>query len=158
MKLRFVEMTGFRGFRDRTRFEFPNGFAVLTGRNGAGKSTVLDAIDYALTGTINKFQVKGHKGAGIQEHIWWVGSGRPEAYSVSVGFANDYGEPFVVTRTRQEGANVDTQEITQHLFNGDAATRVSVEHLLQTTLIRDEFIAGLSLDLPEQARFALVRD
>ena len=28
---------------------------------------------------------------------------------------------------------------------------------MQTTLIRDELIAGLSLDLPEQARFAAVR-
>jgi DNA repair exonuclease SbcCD ATPase subunit len=158
MKLRFVEMTGFRGFRDRIRFEFPNGFAVLTGRNGAGKSTVLDAIDYALTGTINKFQFKGHKGAGVQEHIWWVGSGQPEAHSVSVGFADEQGEPFVVTRTREEGADVETPEIIRHLCSNGAAARVSVENLLQTTLIRDEFIAGLSLDLPEQARFTLVRD
>lgn len=158
MKLRFVEMVGFRGFRDRVRFEFPNGFAVLAGRNGAGKSTVLDAIDYALTGTINKFLVKGHKGAGVQEHIWWVGPGRPEAYSVSVGFANDHGEPFVVTRTREDGANVEPPEVIRHLCTRDAAARMSIETLLQTTLIRDEFIAGQSLDLPEQARFTLVRD
>ena len=29
---------------------------------------------------------------------------------------------------------------------------------MQTTLIRDEFIVALSVDLPEQARFAAVRD
>jgi chromosome segregation protein len=58
MKLEFVELAGFRGFRDRTRFEFPSGFTVFSGRNGVGKSTVFDAIDFALTGSINKFDVK----------------------------------------------------------------------------------------------------
>src|SRR5437763_14982520 len=106
MKLRFVEMTGFRGFRDRTRFEFPNGFAVLTGRNGAGKSTVLDAIDYALTGTINKFSVKGAKGGGLQDHIWWLGRGQAQELSVSVGFGGDHGGTLVVNRTRGGGLNL----------------------------------------------------
>ena len=40
----------------------------------------------------------------------------------------------------------------------DPLNKASVETLLQTTLIRDEFIAGLSLDLPEQTRFTLVRE
>ena len=41
MKLTFVEIAGFRGFKDKTRFDMPGGFVVLTGRNGVGKSTVL---------------------------------------------------------------------------------------------------------------------
>jgi hypothetical protein len=61
MKVEFVEMAGFRGFREKTRIVLPPGFAVLNGHNGTGKSTVLDAIDYALTGTINKFSVKARK-------------------------------------------------------------------------------------------------
>ena len=85
MKLEFVEIAGFRGFRDKTRFDLPPGFAVLCGRNGAGKSTVLDAIDFALTGTINKFSVRAARGGGLEDHIWWVGSGTPEANYVSVG-------------------------------------------------------------------------
>ena len=48
MKLEFVELAGFRGFRDKTRFQLPAGFTVLTGRNGVGKSTVLDAIDFPV--------------------------------------------------------------------------------------------------------------
>ena len=54
MRFSYVEVAGFRGFKDATRFDFPAGFVVLTGRNGAGKSTVLDAIDFAFTGTIDK--------------------------------------------------------------------------------------------------------
>src|SRR5215472_2761649 len=113
MKLLFVELSGFRGFREKTRFEFPRGFTVLSGRNGAGKSTVLDAIDYALTGTINKFLVKGAKGGGLDDHIWWVGPEKPESYSVSVGFVDDRDRSFVVTRTREGGSNVNHQRIVQ---------------------------------------------
>ena len=80
MKLAYVEVAGFRGFKDSTRFDFPAGFVVLTGRNGVGKSTILDAIDFALTGTINKYAVKGAKGGGLESHIWWVGDGAAEMH------------------------------------------------------------------------------
>ena len=158
MKLQFVELCGFRGFREKTRFEFPNGFTVLSGRNGAGKSTVLDAIDYALTGTINKFSVKEAKGGGLDDHIWWVGPERPNAHFVSVGFVDDHEETLVVTRTREGGSNVDVSQIIQRLCKNGPGVRASVQTLLQTTLIRDEFIASLSLDLPEQTRFNVVRE
>lgn len=35
MKLAFIEISGFRGFKNKARFDLPGGFAVLTGRNGA---------------------------------------------------------------------------------------------------------------------------
>src|ERR1035441_267376 len=158
MKLEFVELAGFRGFRDKVRFNLARGFTVLNGHNGTGKSTVLDGIDFALTGTINKFNVKAAKGGGLDEHIWWVGSGKAEAHFVSVGFVNDADERFVVTRSRESGCSVQPSEITSRLCSQRSAQSASVETLLQTTLIRDEFIAGLSLDLPEQTRFTLVRE
>ena len=158
MKLQFVELSGFRGFREKARFDFPEGFTVLSGRNGVGNSTVLDAIDFALTGTINKYSVKEAKGGGLDDHIWWVGSERSDAYFVSVGFVDDHEETFVVTRTRDSGSNVDADQIVRHLCKDSSTVRASVQTLLKTTLIRDEFIASLSLDLPEQTRFTLVRD
>jgi chromosome segregation protein len=158
MKLEFVELSGFRGFRDKVRFDLARGFTVLNGHNGTGKSTVLDAIDFALTGTINKFSVKAAKGGGLDEHIWWVGSGKAEAHFVSVGFVNDADEAFVVSRSREGGCTLQPTEIITRLCSQRSAHKASVETLLQTTLIRDEFIAGLSLDLPEQTRFTLVRE
>jgi DNA repair exonuclease SbcCD ATPase subunit len=38
---------------------------VLNGRNGSGKSTVLDAIDFAITGTINKFASRNVNSSSI---------------------------------------------------------------------------------------------
>ena len=58
MKLDFVEVCGFRGFRDKLRVTFGSGFTVITGRNGVGKSTLFDAVEYALTGTIDKYTVE----------------------------------------------------------------------------------------------------
>jgi chromosome segregation protein len=155
MKLEFVEMVGFRGFRDKIRFQLHAGFAVLSGRNGTGKSTLLDAIDFALTGNINKFAVKEARGGGLEQHIWWVGDGKPEAYYVSVGFVGDDGERFTVTRTRERGNDRQSSELMARLTTGSRVS--SLETLMQTSLIRDELIAALSLDLPEQARFAAVR-
>jgi len=157
MKLEFVELAGFRGFRDKVRFDFPTGFVVLSGRNGTGKSTLLDAIDFAITGTINKFVVTEARGGGLDEHIWWVGSGKAEEHYVSVGFIDEDGRSFVVTNSRERGRDLAAEDIAGQLCDSGAAAHVSIETLMKTTLIRDELIAGLSLDLPEQARFAAVR-
>lgn len=157
MKLAFVEIAGFRGFKDKTRFDFPGGFVVLTGRNGTGKSTVLDAVEFALTGTINKYAVKGAKGGGLDDHIWWVGQGSAEDQHVSLGLVDEKGEEFIVTRSRNRGLDGRPEDIARWLCSGESPASAWLENLMQTTLIRDETIAALSLDLPEQARFAAVR-
>lgn len=156
MRISFVELAGFRGFKDKVRFDFPAGFVVLTGRNGAGKSTVLDAIDFALTGTIDKFAEKRAKGGGLDSHIWWVGDGRADEHFVKVGFCNRDGKEFEVTRNRDRGLDLPLKEIASLLCNGDVAGDWP-RTLMQTTLIRDETLASLSMDLPEQARFEAVR-
>jgi chromosome segregation protein len=155
MKLDYVELAGFRGFRDKTRFDIPSGFAVLSGRNGTGKSTLLDGVDFVLTGTINKFAVTEAKGGGLQDHIWWVGEGTASEHYVTVGFIDDEGKTFAVTRSRERGCDRDPQAILQALCSAPASPAIT--DMIQTTLIRDELISGLSLDLPEQARFAAVR-
>ncbi|MEA1015159.1 ATP-binding protein [Sphingosinicella sp. LY1275] len=157
MKFSYVEVAGFRGFRDVTRFSFPAGFVVLTGRNGAGKSTVLDAIDYAFTGSINKYAIKGAKGGGLDSHIWWVGDGAPRAQYVEVGLVAPNGQTFKIMRSRDRGLQTSMEEIGTHLCSDRMAQCSWQETFIQTTLIRDETLSGLSLDLPEQARFEAVR-
>ncbi|MCR6644497.1 MAG: ATP-binding protein [Terricaulis sp.] len=157
MKVQFVELAGFRGFRVRTRFDIPRGFVVLTGRNGTGKSTVLDAIDFVLTGTINKFAVTGARGGGLESHIWWVGNGVASEHYARIGFATDDGQELVLTRERDGKLDCAPQKVADILCGGAAHGEKWAETLMQTTLIRDETLSGLSLDLPEQARFAAVR-
>ena len=141
MKVEFVELSGFRGVRDQLRVDFSDGFVVLVGRNGADKSTVIDAIDFAMTGTINRFAVKEAKGGGLSDHIWWMGDGTAEAHYVSVGFVEDDGTRFSVVRDRDHGLNMEVDNIVEKLCNTTTAPAPSMETLIQTSIVRDELIS-----------------
>ena len=132
MKVTYLEIEGFRGVREKIRLELPPGFAVISGRNGVGKSTVLDAIDFALTGSMNKFDVTEAKGGGIEEHICWVGEEAADAHYVTVGFADAQGEAFSVTRTREKGLVGAPTEILAKLCRPGWVGRASMGTLMQT--------------------------
>jgi chromosome segregation protein len=46
--LKAIELSGFKSFADRTRFEFPAGICVVVGPNGSGKSNIVDAVKWVL--------------------------------------------------------------------------------------------------------------
>ncbi len=46
--LKALELSGFKSFADRTRFEFPEGVSVVVGPNGSGKSNIVDAVKWVL--------------------------------------------------------------------------------------------------------------
>lgn len=48
MKLRRVEIIGFKSFGKKTLLEFPEGISAIVGPNGSGKSNVIDAICFGL--------------------------------------------------------------------------------------------------------------
>lgn len=155
MRLDFVEFAGFRSSREKLRVDFGSGFTVITGRNGVGKSTVIDAIDFALTGSINKYRVEKAKGGGLAEHIWWVGEGLADQHFVRLGVIDDAGARFDVTRYK-DGSLEDGFPLEDLLINQTNGQPITLRKLSDTTILRDELISELSLDLTEQARFAAV--
>jgi len=156
MRLDFVEVCGFRGFRDKVRIDFGTGFTVISGRNGVGKSTLCDAVEFAITGTIDKYAVEKAAKESLSDYLWWRGDGTPVAHYVTVAFISDDGHPFVVTRTREAGSNRTPDEIENALCSGPTPDD-ALRQLTKTSIIRDEWIAALSLDLTETERFELVR-
>ncbi len=158
MKLNFIEVAGFRGFRDKTRFDLTPAFVVLTGRNGVGKSTLLDAVEFALTGTLSKYSVQSAKGGGLAEHIWWMGDSPATERRVTVGFIGDDGERHQITRGPHTVEPEDAGHIRSWFGLSEQAGNDSIAMLARTSIIRDEHIAAMSLDLPGQARFEAVKD
>lgn len=155
MKLDYVEVSGFRGFRDKARIDFGSGFTVITGRNGVGKSTLCDAVEFAVLGELTKYTVESSAKETVRDYIWWRGEGQPAGHYVTVGFVDAEGKSFTITRTR-EGADRSAAEIEAALCQG-AVPDEPLRQLCKTSVIRDEWIAALSLDLNETQRFDLVR-
>lgn len=60
LKLRDIELCGFKSFPDRTRVPLPGDVLVVVGPNGAGKSNVTDAVLWAL-GEQSAKTLRGHK-------------------------------------------------------------------------------------------------
>ena len=48
MKIKKLEITGFKSFHEKTQIEFPPGISAIVGPNGCGKSNIVDAIKWVM--------------------------------------------------------------------------------------------------------------
>jgi len=161
MRLRYVYLHGFRGYRKPVRIDFADSFTIIDGRNGVGKSTIFDAVEFALTGTISKYLDAKADGESVTDYIWWTGPDGQEDnlsdYFVEVGFGEESGS-FEIRRTPLDPTSFDIRSRAEKLYLPNAAPREAITQICNSTIIRDEHIARLSLDLKEGERFRLLRD
>lgn len=159
MRLSYVDLCGFRGYRKRLRIEFGREFTIIDGRNGVGKSTVFDAVEFALTGALSKYKDAKADGETVADYIWWTGDGdAPVDRFVEVGFENGEHE-ISVRRTQFDKPDPEIlADLADRLCDMRLAPEAPLIQLCATSIIRDEHIAGLSLDLKETERYALLRD
>ena len=90
--IKFIELTRWKT-HEHTRIEFSKGTNLIVGRMGAGKSSIMDAISYALFGTFPALQ----KGRLATKDIIRKGAGKGSAAIVKLGFSSGDDE-YVVTR------------------------------------------------------------
>lgn len=157
MRIVSIEMCGFRGFRTVTRIEVPPGFLVVAGRNGVGKSTLCDAVEFALTGTIDKYATEKGGKESLADYIWWRGNGSPPEHYVRVAFGDDAGRLIEISRTRDSVSTEKLRQLEDALCEVTIKPPDALQHLCKTSIIRDELIAATSLDLTDPARFEFVR-
>lgn len=156
MIIDFIEMSGFRGFREPVHIGFSRGFTVVTGRNGVGKSTICDAMEFVLTGDITKYRVEKSDNESIADYLWWRGDGRAEEHYVTLGVIVNGDTKKQVTRSRENGLSVSIQELENLICESGISPGRPLEQFCRTSLVRDEWIAAQSLDLKETERFDLV--
>lgn len=158
MKIERILVSGFRGFRDKVDVPIASGFTVIDGRNGVGKSTLFDAIEFALTGQISKYGEMKASGESVEDYIWWRGDGpSPSERFVEVTL-RDGDEALVLRRTPiEDPAPGLLQRVEAGMVNAGMAPPSPLLQLCAASIIRDENIASLSLDLSETQRYAKLR-
>jgi chromosome segregation protein len=133
MKLRSLEMTGFKSFVDRLHLSFPEGVTTIVGPNGCGKSNVVDAILWA----IGERSAKHLRGKLMEDVIFGGTDGRKPLgmAEVSLTFSNEDGS---APAEYQEYTEIT---ITRRLFRSGES-----EFLINRTPCRLRDIIDLFLD------------
>ena len=88
MKIRRLEISGFKSFADRVVFSFDEGVTGVVGPNGCGKSNVVDAIRWAM----GEQSAKHLRGRAMEDVIFSGSESRPPTgmAEVSITFHSLY--------------------------------------------------------------------
>jgi DNA repair exonuclease SbcCD ATPase subunit len=134
MRLKSAVIEGFRGFVNRAELDLAADVIILHGPNGVGKTSLLDAVLWTLTGRLDRFG----------------GTGGPVSLYAREGIArveislDDGGSELVVTRaTDGERESIRVREGENELDGAVAESRLS-ELLLPHLRERNEAPATLS--------------
>ena len=115
MKLKAVEMQGFKSFPDRTKLTFDNGITVIVGPNGSGKSNISDAIKWVF----GEQSVKSLRGAKMEDVIFGGSVSRKPT-----GFA--WVSLFIDNTDRSIEIDSDEVVITRRLYrSGESEYRIN---------------------------------
>ncbi len=89
MKLKKLEITGFKSFYDKATIQFPPGISAVVGPNGCGKSNILDALRWVM----GEQSLKQLRGKSKEDIIFSGTNGKSplNMAEVSLTLANDNG-------------------------------------------------------------------
>ncbi|MEA3428764.1 MAG: chromosome segregation protein SMC, partial [Thermodesulfobacteriota bacterium] len=90
MKLKKLEIAGFKSFPDKTCIEFHPGISAVVGPNGCGKSNMVDALRWVM----GEQSVKQLRGKSMEDVIFAGSNGKPSLNmaEVALTISNDNGD------------------------------------------------------------------
>lgn len=128
LRLKSLELHGYKTFASRTLFEFAEGITSIVGPNGSGKSNIADSLRWVL-GEQSHHLLRAKK---TEDMIFSGSEHRPRAgmASVTVTFDNttgwlpvDFSEVAVTRRAYRDGHN-------EYLLNGQTVRLKDINELL----------------------------
>lgn len=133
MRLKALEMQGFKSFPDKTVLSFDQGITVVVGPNGSGKSNITDAVRWVL-GEMSTKSIRGSK----MEDVIFGGSDnrRPMGYAevtliidntVGIGRLDSEYDEVAVTRRYYRGGD------SEYLINGKTVRLKDIAELFMNT-------------------------
>jgi len=90
MKLKKLEITGFKSFYDKANIQFPQGISAVVGPNGCGKSNIIDALRWVM----GEQSVKQLRGKSMEDVIFSGANSKAplNMAEVSLTLSNDNGD------------------------------------------------------------------
>ena len=110
MRLKTLELVGFKSFAQKTVLDFTSGITAVVGPNGSGKSNIIDALRWIL----GEREAKNIRGARAEDLIFAGTPQRPRSgmAQATIVFDNsdhffpvDYNEVSVTRKLAREGAS-----------------------------------------------------
>jgi len=163
MRLKSIELNGFKTFATKTNFEFANEITVIVGPNGSGKSNIADAVRWVL----GEQSYKLLRGKKTLDMIFSGSEQRPRAgmAAVTITFDNsdgwlpiDFSEVSITRRAFRDGKN-------EYMLNGQQVLLRDVYELLgqsglaeRTYTIIGQGLVDAALSLKAEERRALFEE
>jgi chromosome segregation protein len=154
VKLKRLELNGFKSFSEKTVVSFPKGISGVVGPNGCGKSNIVDAIKWVM----GEQSPKQLRGKGMDDVIFAGSNGKSPVSmaEVSLVLDNDNGS------IPQEYADFREVVITRRLFrdgeseyaiNNKACRLKDITHLFM-----DTGVGSKAYSVIEQGRIGAIID
>ncbi|MBJ7594038.1 MAG: AAA family ATPase [Candidatus Dormibacteraeota bacterium] len=136
MRLKHIDIAGFRGFPADAKIDLDANAVVIVGANGVGKTSLFDAIHWAVTGTLDRLGVDN-------PHIVSLFSSSGQARVRLV--LGEGADEIIVTRTT-DGADEQLQiELDRKTYRGDAARVRLIETLWPEALATSDSSAAIAM-------------
>lgn len=152
MKIKRLDIVGFKSFVDKTTFEFSEGIIGVVGPNGCGKSNIVDAIRWSM----GEQSAKQLRGRSMEDVIFGGSESRKPLgmAEVSIAFANEDG---LVPAAYREYSEI---VVTRRLYrNGDSEYLINKTpcRLLDITeLFMDTGVGTKAYSIIEQGKIGMV--